>query len=52
MKTRKYTNTDFIIRRGMMVILFIGGILITFVQTFFQMFSSKKDTETYKVLVQ
>ena len=49
MKAQKYSSTDYIFRRGMMVVLFIGGFLITFIQPFYQAVSSNSDKEEYKV---
>ena len=49
MKNRKYTNTDYVLRIGILIIFFAIGLLICFIQNVFRMFSSYNDDDVYRV---
>ena len=49
MKNRKYTNTDYLLRIGILMIFFAIGLIICFIQNVFKMFSSHNDNDIYRV---
>ena len=51
MKNRKYTNTDYVLRIGILMIFFAIGLLICFIQNVFRMFSPQNDDDVYRVRI-
>ena len=51
MKNRKYTNTDYVLRIGILIIFFAIGLLICFIQNVFRMFSPQNDDDVYRVRI-
>ena len=51
MKNKNYTSTDYILRTSIIMVFFVLGLLICFIQSVFKMFSANQDQDIYRVIL-
>ena len=49
MKNKNYTSIDYVLRTGIILVFFVTGLLICFIQSVFKIVSGNKDQDIYRV---